>query len=189
MRAAPTRCSAPTIRPTRDRANTVDVARACTMIPLIDHGAVPWVRSRGCALRAAQQQRSRGIAKAKALLDRVDALEDPAALARYADEDAQGELSRSIRTMRTPNCCSKSRQIGAGGCSRTIRHGAGSALQRAAQPGFPIANLPTTWGPAFVQLVEEAANGGEAYSTDDQTNAEAIVTRLKASRHSRRSGT
>jgi hypothetical protein len=53
------------------------------------------------------------------------------------------------------------------------------AFQRAAASSFPIANLPTDWGPAFVQAMKNAANGGEGYTAGDAANAKSTLDRLE----------
>ncbi|HZZ65376.1 MAG TPA: hypothetical protein VFE17_07760, partial [Candidatus Baltobacteraceae bacterium] len=52
------------------------------------------------------------------------------------------------------------------------------AFKRAAQPEFPIANVPYSWGPALLQAVKDAAAGNGQYSADEQTSAKAIVARV-----------
>src|SRR5579884_1446437 len=67
---------------------TVDIASGLHYDPLINHEAVPWyVREAAVAVERTNSDPNE-VAKAKDLLARVDALEDPAALARFADEDA-----------------------------------------------------------------------------------------------------
>ncbi len=157
---------------------TVDVATGVHYDPLINHDAVPWYVREAALYVQHNSSDPAEVAKAKALLDRVDALEDPAALARYADEDAQANI-----TQYPHDTNAELLGVEANWRGWLLTHDTAwrsSALQRAAQPGFPIANLPTTWGPAFVQMVKEAADGAEGYSTDDQTNAKAILARLES---------
>ncbi len=156
---------------------TVDVATGVHYDPLINHEAVPWY-VREAALYVQRNSSDDGeVAKAKALLARVDALEDPAALARYADEDAQANIAQYPHDTNA-----KLLGVEANWRGWLLTHDAAwrsSAIQRAAQPDFPIANVPTTWGPAFLQVVKAAAAGEADYSADEQANAKAIVDRIE----------
>ncbi len=53
------------------------------------------------------------------------------------------------------------------------------AFQRAAQPDFPLAHLPTTYGPEFLAAVQSAAAGVDGFTAGDAQNAKTIVDRLK----------
>src|SRR5579884_4190409 len=68
--------------------STVDIAASLHYDPLINHEAVPWYVREAAAYVERNNPDPAEAAKAKSLLERVDALEDPGALARFADEDA-----------------------------------------------------------------------------------------------------
>jgi hypothetical protein len=156
--------------------STVDVASGVHYDPLINHEAVPWYVREAALYVERNTTDPAEVAKAKALLARVDALEDPAALARFADEDAQANIQQY-----PGDANAKLLGVEANWRGWLITHDTAwrsSAFQRAAQPSFPIANVPSSWGPGFLQAVQDAANGAEDYSSDDRVNARAIVERV-----------
>ncbi len=156
---------------------TVDVAAGVHYDPLVNHEAVPWyVREAAAYVRRTNSDPAE-VAKAGALLARVDALEDAAALARYADEDA------AANAVQYPHDFNAALQrVEANWRGWLITHDTSwrsLAFERAAAPEFPIANLPTAWGPAFLNAVKSAADGADGYTTGDETNAKAIVARIE----------
>jgi hypothetical protein len=54
------------------------------------------------------------------------------------------------------------------------------ALEHANQPKFPLAQLPATWGPAFLNMVLNASHGVDGYTAGDVANAKAIQARVDA---------
>src|SRR5579864_9165362 len=74
------------------RQNTVDIAAGTHYDPLINHEAVPWYVREAAVYVERSNPDPAEVAKAKPLLERVDALEDPVKLAQFADEDAAANL-------------------------------------------------------------------------------------------------
>ena len=155
---------------------TVDMAAGVHYDPLINHEAVPWyVREAALYVKNTNSDPAE-VAKANDLLARVDALEDPAAMARFADEDAAADVK-----LYPHDANALLLQVEADWRGWLITHDAdwrSVAFQRASDPQFPLANLPTTWGPAFLQAVAKAANGEDGYSSGDQTFARLIQERV-----------
>jgi hypothetical protein len=134
---------------------TVDMAAGVHYDPLINHEAVPWyVREAALYVKNTNSDPAE-VAKADDLLARVNALEDPAALARFADQDA-AEIVKQY----PHDANALLLQVEADWRGFLITHDPswrGLAFQHASDPEFPLANLPTTWGPGFLQAVETAA--------------------------------
>lgn len=155
---------------------TVDVAAGVHYDPLINHEAVPWY-VREAAVYVERNASDPGeTAKAKDLLARVDALEDPAALARFADQDAAANIAKYPHDSNA-----LLQRVEANWRGWLITHDASwrsLAFQRAAQREFPIANLPTSWGPEFLAAVKGAAGGDAGYGADEVSTAKAIVDRI-----------
>ena len=158
--------------------NTVDVAAGVHYDPLINHEAVPWY-VREAALYVQHNNSNPGeIAKAQDLLERVDALEDPVKLAALADQDAAANLSafpgdKNAQLLR----------VEANWRGWLITHDTSwrsQALQHANEANFPLAELPATWGPAFLNMVLNASHGVDGYSDADVANAKAIQARVDA---------
>lgn len=155
---------------------TVDIASGLHYDPLINHEAVPWyVRE-----AAVYVERNNGdpaeAAKAKALLARVDALEDPTALAQYADQDAGAILQQYPHDGNALLL-----RVEADWRGWLITHDPSwrsLALARANAPDFPLADLPSTWGPEFLNAIHNAAAGAEGYTPDDQTSGKALEARV-----------
>ncbi len=155
---------------------TVDVASGVHYDPLINHEAVPWYVREAAVYIEHNATDPAETDKAKGLLARVDALEDPASLARYADEDAAANIAKyphdSNALLQRVEANWRGWLITRDASWRTM------AFQRAAQSQFPIANLPTSWGPAFLAAVRGAASGDAGYSADEVQTAKAIVDRV-----------
>lgn len=157
---------------------TVDMASKLHYNPLINHEAVPWW-VREAALNVQKNNLDRAEqAKAKDLLTRVDALEDPIALAQLADEDAAALLQDYPH-----DANAQLERVEANWRGWLITRDASwrsLAFQHANAPAFPVANLPSTWGPAFLNALHNAAVGAEGYTQGDQVNASAVVARMHA---------
>ena len=158
---------------------TVDMASALHYDPLINHEAVPWwVREAALYVQKNNPDRAEQ-AKAKDLLTRVDALEDPIALAQFADEDATALLQAyphdANAQLERVEANWRGWLISGDASWRSL------AFVHANQQAFPIANLPSTWGPSFLNGLRNAAAGAEGYTQGDQVNAQAVVNRLRLS--------
>jgi hypothetical protein len=134
---------------------TVDMAAGVHYDPLINHEAVPWYVREAALYVKKNNPDPAEIAKADDLLARVDALEDSATLAGLADQDAAAIVKQYPHDANALLL-----QVEANWRGWSITHDAtwrGLAFQHASDPAFPLANLPTTWGPGFLQAVEKAA--------------------------------
>ena len=159
------------------RQNTVDVASGTHYDPLINHEAVPWYVREAAVYVQRTNPDPAEIAKAKALLDRVDALEDPVKLAEYADEDAAANLQAFPRDTNT-----ELQRVEANWRGWLITRDPSwrsLAFQHANDRNFPLANLPATWGPAFLNAVLNASHGVDGYTEGDIANAKAIEARVE----------
>jgi|SRR5579884_215506 len=155
---------------------TVDVATGVHYDPLINHEAVPWYVREAAIYVERNSNDPAEVAKAKDLLARVDALEDADTLARYADEDAAANIEHYPHDTNAQLL-----RVEANWRGWLITHDASwrsLAFSRAAQSDFPIANVPTSWGPGFLHAVQAAAAGEDGYTADDVTNAKTIVNRI-----------
>src|SRR5579871_3154445 len=160
------------------RQNTVDIAAGTHYDPLINHEAVPWYVREAAVYVERNNPDPAEVAKAKSLLERVDALEDPVKLAQFADEDAAANLQSFPR-----DANAELQRVEANWRGWLITHDASwrsLALMRANDKNFPIGILPSTWGPGFLNAVLNASHGAEGYTDGDVTNAKAIQARVDA---------
>lgn len=155
---------------------TVDVASALHYDPLVNHDAVPWYVREAAAYVAANNPDPTEVAKADALLKRVNALDHPAQMARYADEDANALLKDYPHD----------------GTAQLLRVEAdwrawlltkdpswrSLALARANDVNFPLGDLPATWGPGFLNAILNASHGVQNYTAEDEANARALEARV-----------
>jgi len=156
---------------------TVDVATGLHYNPLTNHDAVPWYVREAAAYVVAHGD-SGEVQKAQALLERTNAETDPVAVARLADEDAAANLHdfgldknvllsqveaewRGFVLTKDPSW-------------RTL------AFSHAAQPYFPVEQLPTTFGNDFIDAARNAAAGVDGYAPGDVVNAKKMMAHLKA---------
>jgi len=156
---------------------TVDIASGLHYDPLINHEAVPWwVREASLYVQKNNPDKAEQ-AKATDLLARVDALEDPIALAQFADEDATALLAQYPH-----DANAQLTRVEANWRGWLISNDASwrsLSFVHANQASFPLANLPSTWGPAFLNAVRNAASGAEGYTQGDEANAQAILNRMR----------
>ncbi len=156
--------------------NTVDIATGTHYNPLTNHEAVPWYVREAAVYVERNNSDPTEVAKAKALLERVDALEDPVELAQLADQDAQANAQAFPHDTNA-----QLQRVEAEWRGWLITHDASwrsLALQHAADPNFPLANLPTTWGPAFLNAVLNASHGVDGYTQGDVVNAKLVQARV-----------
>lgn len=157
---------------------TVDIASGLHYDPLINHEAVPWwVREAALYVQKNNPDRAEQ-SKAGDLIARVDALEDPNALAQFADQDAAALLKAFPH-----DATAQLERVEANWRGYLITHDTkwrSLAFARANQPDFPIANLPAAWGPGLLNDVHSAAAGFGDYGYADRNNANAIVKRMLA---------
>jgi hypothetical protein len=157
---------------------TVQIGSGLNYNPLTNHDAAAWwVREASVWVQHNSQDRAL-IAQANRLLLRVDSEDAPEALAQMADDDSNANvraypgdvdalLARVEANWRAWLLTGNPKW-------RSL------ALARAAQSDFPIAHLPTTWGPTFVASANILTPGVDQVSATDVRNAEAFLTRLAA---------
>lgn len=157
---------------------TVDVASGTHYDPLINHDAVPWYVRQAAVYVETHNAEPSEVAKAKALLDRVNALDDPVALATFADADSAANLASFPR-----DANAELQRVEANWRGWLITHDASwrsLSLARADTLDFPLAHLPSTWGPGFLNAVLNASHGVAGYSAEDVAHAQAIEARVAA---------
>lgn len=155
---------------------TVDIATGVHYDPLVNHEAVPWYVREAASYVARNNPDPGEQQKAKDLLARVDALEDPAALARYADEDAAAVVQQYPHDGNALLL-----RVEANWRGWLLTHDASwrsAALAHADRPDFPLADLPSTWGPGFLNAVLNASHAADGYTPDDVTHAKALQSRI-----------
>lgn len=155
---------------------TVDIASGLHYDPLINHDAVAWYVRQAAAYVERNNPDPLEIAKAKALLRRVNADEDPAALARYADEDAAAILKAYPHDGNALLL-----RVEANWRAWLITHDTSwrsLAIARADRADFPLADLPETWGPGFLNAVLNASHAAPGYTAADQAAAQALEARI-----------
>jgi len=156
---------------------TVDVGSKLHYNPLTNHDAATWY-VREAALYVQQHNGGDETQKAAELIRRVDAEEDPKTLASLADEDAAANLQTYAHD---PDALIQ--QVEANWRAYLLTRDdawRSKALERAAKATFPIGQLPTTWGPDFLNAARNASNGVPPYTRDDQFNARRLLARLQA---------
>jgi hypothetical protein len=157
---------------------TVQIGAGLHYNPLTNHDAATWY-VRAAAVWVSRNSSDPGlIAQANALLDRVNS-EDPAALARLADDDAIANAAKYPADVDT-----QLQAVEANWRAWLLtgdRAWRSLAFQKVAQANFPLAHLPSTYGPELlraVELAQSATAGG--YTPEDRVNAGIIEHRLKA---------
>ena len=145
--------------------------------PLINHDAATWY-VREAADWVSKHSTDRGlVTQANAILDRVNAEDDPQRLARLADQDASANLQTFPRDVDA-----QLEQVEANWRAWLLTHDSSwrsLAFQHAAQADFPLAHLPTTYGNEFITAAKSAAAGVDGYTEGDRHNGTTIVDRLK----------
>jgi hypothetical protein len=134
---------------------TVQIGAGIHYEPLTNHdGATWWVREAALWVEKNANDTTL-VQQAGDLLARLDAMDDPATLARYADEDASANLKIYARDndalMRQVEADWRAWVLTGDSQWRSL------AFSRASQPGFPLAYLPTTWAPGFLQAAKNEA--------------------------------
>ncbi|MGC1380593.1 MAG: hypothetical protein WA814_06170 [Candidatus Baltobacteraceae bacterium] len=157
---------------------TVQIGGGLHYNPLTNHdGAMWWVREAADYVSKHSNDITT-ITQAAALLARVNAEDDPAKLAHYADEDATANLQAYPRD--TDATLVQTEAAWRGWLLTHDPSWRSLALQRAAAPNFPVAHLPTTWGNELVAAAQAASPGRDGYTSIDSANAQTFLTRLKA---------
>jgi hypothetical protein len=157
---------------------TVQMGAALHYNPLTNHDAATWYVREACLWVMKNDADLDLVQSAQALLQRVNAQDDDyPLLAQLADQDALAvahQFPHDAQADLLP--------LEAAWRSFELTHDAAwrsKALERAAQPAFPIANIPMTYGPAFVEAAQAAIANAPGYSDADRANAQIVVDRLR----------
>jgi hypothetical protein len=158
---------------------TVQIGTGLHYNPLTNHDAAVWYVREAAVWVSRNSSDATLVSDANGLLDRVNSEDDPEKLARLADEDAQANLAQYPANVDTQLDTLEANWRG--WLLTGDRSWRSLAFQKAAAPNFPLAHLPTTYGPEFLRAVEQAqAGSGGEYTQGDRTNADTIERRLKA---------
>ena len=157
---------------------TVQIGTGLHYNPLTNHDAAVWYVREAAVWVSRNSSDVTLISDANGLLERVNSEEDPEKLARLADEDAQANLAQYPANVDTQLDTLEANWRG--WLLTGDRSWRSLAFQKAAAPNFPLAHLPTTYGPEFLRAVSQAQSGtGGDYTQGDRTNADTIERRLK----------
>ncbi len=158
---------------------TVQIGFALHYDPLTNHDAATWYVREACLWVMNHATDPSLVQSAQALLERVNAEDgDPATLARLANEDADAlarQFPHEVQADVLP--------LEADWRGWELTHDPvwrSKARARAAQPAFPIANLPAQYAGAFVDAARAAIANAPGYTADDRANAEIVVDRLRS---------
>jgi hypothetical protein len=156
---------------------TVQIGTGLHYNPLTNHDAAVWYVREAAVWVSRNSSDVTLISDANGLLERVNSEEDPEKLARLADEDAQANLAQYPANVDTQLDTLEANWRG--WLLTGDRSWRSLAFQKAAAPNFPLAHLPTTYGPEFLRAVSQAQSGtGGDYTQGDRTNADTIERRL-----------
>jgi hypothetical protein len=157
---------------------TIQVGSGLHYDPLTDHNGATWYVREAANWIINNSGSPQLISEARVLLERVNAEDSPATLARLADGDAAdnahdypGDVDAALQQVEANW---RSWLLTGDPSWRSL------AFQRAANPNFPLAHLPTSYGPEFVRAAQMASAGTLSQDAPgDKANADTIVTRLK----------
>ena len=157
---------------------TVQIGSGLHYNPLTNHDAAVWYVREAAVWVSRNSSDPALVADANALLARVNSEDDPAHLARLADEDAAANAAAYPADVDTRLQTLEANWRG--WVLTGDRSWRSVAFEKAAQNDFPIAHLPTTYGPEFLRAVEIADAGNGDYTQGDRTNAHKIEEHIKA---------
>jgi hypothetical protein len=156
---------------------TVQIGAGLHYNPLTNHDAAVWYVREAAVWVSHNSTDPNLVAQANALLERVNSEDDPEKLAQLADEDAAANAAaypaNTDARLQTLEANWRAWLLTGDPSWRSL------AFEKAAASNFPLANLPTTYGPEFVGAVEQAQAGAGDYTAGDRTNANVIAQRLK----------
>lgn len=145
--------------------------------PLTNHDASAWYVREAAAWVIAHPADAQSTAQAKAIVERIDAVDRPQTLVRLADEDAAAAIAEFPHDndvlMRQVEAEWRGWIITKDPSWRSL------AFAHAAAANFPIANLPTTFGNDLLAAANAAAAGNDNYTSGDKANGQTIVARMK----------
>jgi hypothetical protein len=157
---------------------TVQIGSGLHYNPLTNHDAAVWYVRQAAVWVSRNSDDPALVAEANSLLERVNSEDDPEKLAQLADADATAnakaypaDVDAQLQTLEADW---RGWLLTGDPSWRSL------AFERAAQPNFPLAHLPTTYGPEFVNAAQEAQAGFvKGFTAGDRKNASTIVARLK----------
>jgi hypothetical protein len=155
----------------------VQIGSALHYNPLTNHDAATWYVREAAQSVIQNSGDPTLISQANAMIARVDAEENPDQLAIFADADAianahayPGDKDAMLQPVEADW---RAWLLTQNPRWRSL------ALQHAAYPKFPVANLPTTYGSEFVTMANSANAGVEGYTATDRSNAKAFLLHLR----------
>ncbi|MDQ6827080.1 MAG: hypothetical protein M3Z14_07785, partial [Candidatus Eremiobacteraeota bacterium] len=155
---------------------SVEIATGLHYNPLTNHDAVPWYIREAANYVVAHGNQDQ-IAKAKTLLARVEAIDDPATEARLADQDATDNLHDYRRD---PDALLQ--QVEADWRAYVLTKDPSYrslAFARSAQSFFPVEKLPDTYGSDLLSDAKTATQGYPGFAPGEVLNAKQLLAHLK----------
>jgi len=157
---------------------TVRIGAGLHYDPLTNHDAAVWWVREAADWIAKHSEDPVLVGQAESILQRVNSETDPDALARFADQDANANLTDYPTdvdaVLRRLEADWRAWLLTGNVSWRSL------ALERAAAPDFPVAHLPTTYGNEFVNAAKAAAAGATGYTKADESHAKAFLAHLQA---------
>ena len=157
---------------------TVQIGAGIHYDPLTNHdGATWWVREASIWVQKHSDDGTL-IQEAGDLLLRCNAVDDAEALANYADADAAANVKTYPRDTNA-----QLMQLEADWRDWLLTNDPkwrSLAFERAAQTNFPVAKLPTTYGPTFVTEARSANAGVSEFTDADRAYAKSFLDRYDA---------
>lgn len=146
--------------------------------PLLNHDGAAWYIREASNWVIKNSGDPALVRNAQDLLQRANAEDDAVTLARLADDDATANLhdypadvDAALQEVEAPW---RAWLLTGDPSWRTL------AFQRAAAANFPLAHLPTSYGPELVRAVQMASAGTLSHDAPgDKANADTILQRLK----------
>jgi hypothetical protein len=157
---------------------TVQIGAGLHYNPLTNHDAAVWWVREAADWVSKHSEDPTLLGEAQTILQRVNSETDPDSLVRYADQDATANLQSYPSDVDA--VLQRLEADWRGWLLTGEKSWRSLAFERAAQPDFPVAHLPTTYGNEFVNAANAAASGAEGYTSADAANARAFLAHLKA---------
>ena len=157
---------------------TVQVGSGVHYNPLTNHDAANWYVREAANWVLKNESDPKLLSQARSLLERSNAVDDPERLVQYADEDASANVESY-----PGDTTAMLQQAEADWRGWILTHDPqwrSLAFERTAQPNFPLAHLPTTYGNDLLTAAQSAAAGVAGYTAGDTANGKTIQARLKS---------
>jgi hypothetical protein len=157
---------------------TVQVGSGLHYNPLTNHDGAAWYVREAAEWVIKNSGNTSLVQDAQALQERVNSEDAPITLARLADEDATANIKEYPGD--TDALLQQVEANWRGWLLTNDPSWRSLAFQRTANSSFPLAHLPTTYGPELVHAAQMAAAGTlPADAPGDKANANTILLRLK----------